>query len=755
MKKLLVVFSISFVIWVLFTWLASSASFISDISPDLESFFTDAPHEKAIQAGGIYENAYDMTQEQIASSQVGGVEYAADYMNLIFDDCDVTDDDISNVLQWWFQETSNAVWLGAWMVASYWLIVFGDFMGSEDFVDSCNNIMSCSLSGEAYDEIKEPFGFSDVNECISVVERSVQRAQSSINAQDAMLTSSIGEDMFWNGSTEDSPFDLIEDIQNIDSMLFMWWVDARQVAFFGDNDGGLGDLWNGDGPSLPSWIDPDSWDEPWGSSNGGDIDNGDSQTNWENNNISDPFGWNGNEIPDHYQQHWAVFDQEDEDPDSDQIIVSLASEDGIQNQVCIDPVPDSDKEKAKDKLDETDLEFEPDVGSVVEDLPDDLLGVLNGLSPDEIEKLLQHVATQPFDADDLKDALSKFKELVSECDEDELEKQMSNLRSEMRGWEDGMDLLGHLSTFTLESVDTLVDAVLDAMNSVWVDVEDEKEKREEIVNKLCQCLKIPDMIDCDDLPFAERQSCKNEKLLQKLDCFCKPEVKWSWDRESSDWWAIETAISLSVCPKEPRKQNIISRDEEADSFEWMVDIINNVLYELKNSGELFKHNEAEGAMDTKLQDFSIWDVASFDIVTRFKDLYTHDVPSDEEKAEKYEKENERLTDRVYWTHDMNIESDRQRYIRGWDSNSASIASSPQLNLETLSHSIGLTDQYNTDWGYIGDIGKAYNQEAKFEILKSLKGFYEMNVSMWWQAYQAIIEFYNEVKEFEVKIKSST
>jgi hypothetical protein len=85
------------------------------------------------------------------------------------------------------------------------------FVNYEDFADSCNKVMQCTTKKNS----NPPH-----TECINMIENAFASAQKDLKYQHELRMGNYGKDFFQNANSEDSPFDLLVDIEMIGNILF-------------------------------------------------------------------------------------------------------------------------------------------------------------------------------------------------------------------------------------------------------------------------------------------------------------------------------------------------------------------------------------------------------------------------------------------------------------------------------------------------------------------------------------------------------
>jgi hypothetical protein len=139
----------------------------------------------------------------------------------------------------------------------------------------------------------------------------------------------------------------------------------------------------------------------------------------------------------------------------------------------------------------------------------------------------------------------------------------------------------------------VVNSSTDPINTVWdfsapSDYEKSAAAIESCTNK------------CTSLPAADKAMC-----IAK--CMCGT-------TSSKDW-----LFSLSICTIPSKKQDIVS-SKPVKSIEEIITEINNVLGNLKDSGQMMKHTKTKGFLDTSLSKIKLHKIFAFDINIAFKPI---------------------------------------------------------------------------------------------------------------------------------------
>lgn len=223
----------------------------------------------------FYKAALDIVDEQELVSISMAVKTTTRYLlNKYANDCPYSESDTTNILYHLnldFQSTLNQ----DWMNKNNRQI---EYPQVTDMLASCDRLMYCVTNSSVVTKETR-------DDCRDLVTSVYNMSLTQSYTSNDISTSTIGGELFQNGTIEDSDYDIMVDIQNIWQLLFEWYEPPVELLFYkmptisggSDNDGN--GWWDGDN-ELDDDIDEIDRNNPPGT----DSNDEEDEEEWDNDN---------------------------------------------------------------------------------------------------------------------------------------------------------------------------------------------------------------------------------------------------------------------------------------------------------------------------------------------------------------------------------------------------------------------------------------------------------------------------------------
>lgn len=239
--------------------------------------------EDLYQSNIIKQDAEELTNI-IDAIKLTKYDIVADY------DCNIWDEDMINILY----SSDTDIRRKIWNIVQDNIDKNIAFPKAKDAIDSCKKFSLCTYSTDYRDSsfISSPVS---VENCFDAINIYFQKNYKNLkNTRDAKQANDWDEVLF-NGTLEDSEYDILYDIQQVGKLFFEWTPDAPRVVFYQfpevkRNNNSLPDL-------TIDWFNPeDPWDV-WTNDEDENQDNDESNDEIDetSNNIDNGLEWAENE----------------------------------------------------------------------------------------------------------------------------------------------------------------------------------------------------------------------------------------------------------------------------------------------------------------------------------------------------------------------------------------------------------------------------------------------------------------------------
>lgn len=188
-----------------------------------ESDDVDAMNDASL-FGDIYNQSFQMASKENLYVQDSTMDFMAWYINQKYS-CNLSNIEIFNVL------VTTHVWMAAVDLAKLQQklkVSYQDVknMKAWDLKAACNKILTCT-NGKS--SAQTDISITDYNQCVSMIKSDYQLYKATIQNDASMFRWVAKNDLFINGNTQDSPYDLLADIQAISSVIFLNVQNAPEI----------------------------------------------------------------------------------------------------------------------------------------------------------------------------------------------------------------------------------------------------------------------------------------------------------------------------------------------------------------------------------------------------------------------------------------------------------------------------------------------------------------------------------------------
>jgi|GEM_PF-6358549 len=176
------------------------------------------------QGGNVYDNAYKLARKNALGSISEAFSSVAENLNAQYE-CSLTPSDVSNIVA--SDPIMNASFAGFAGKAAF-------SVDNEALVRSCIRVAQCAKRQEpsSASQLAEAYTQETYPLCRQVVQQAYNNTISITVKQQTLDAANHGDDIFYNGSLDDSPYDLLLDMQLIGDVLFKSNTAAPQVILY-------------------------------------------------------------------------------------------------------------------------------------------------------------------------------------------------------------------------------------------------------------------------------------------------------------------------------------------------------------------------------------------------------------------------------------------------------------------------------------------------------------------------------------------
>lgn len=191
---------------------------------------------KSLKEGGnVYDTAYALAKKASIKDVNDAFKSISENLNTQYN-CSLSANDISNVAATNVQ--LNAAFAG--LADKRAFAISGDKVA-----ESCFKIAQCVRQADHEpnsSSIEESYSLETYPLCTSTIQKAYTDTIGVIGKVNRLSNANNGDDIFYNGKLDDSPFDLLVDIQLIGDVLFKNNTKAPEVTLYGSNqsDGSAG-----------------------------------------------------------------------------------------------------------------------------------------------------------------------------------------------------------------------------------------------------------------------------------------------------------------------------------------------------------------------------------------------------------------------------------------------------------------------------------------------------------------------------------
>lgn len=237
-------------------------------------------------------------------------------------------------------------------------------------------------------------------------------------------------------------------------------------------------------------------------------------------------------------------------------------------------------------------------------------------------------------------------------------------------------------------------------------------------------------------------NCKWLKAIDKSMCIAKCMCGTTYTK---NWM-----FGLSICTI-PTKQTDIVSSKSVQSIEEIVSEINNVLKNLKQSGEMMKHTKTKEFLDTSLSKIKLGKIFAFDVSISFKPI----LDTKPRKMTDAEAENETDTILKGTYGSIDIWAEKNKYLVFWiDSKQEVKDNTSSISLQEIQNTIT-----NEEAKYVSrytEIEKKLTKEVaasqNAEVADIVRQFLEQNVRFWTFVHESLDQIQQTSSDIKQKIE---
>lgn len=237
-------------------------------------------------------------------------------------------------------------------------------------------------------------------------------------------------------------------------------------------------------------------------------------------------------------------------------------------------------------------------------------------------------------------------------------------------------------------------------------------------------------------------NCNGLKAIDKSMCIAKC---MCWTTYTKNWM-----FWLSICTI-PTKQTDIVSSKSVQSIEEIVSEINNVLKNLKQSGEMMKHTKTTEFLDTSLSKIKLNKIFAFDVSVSFKPIL------DTKPRKMTDAEAENQTDSLLkWTYgSIDIWAEKNKYaVFGIENKVQSESNTTSISLKEIKNTAeNAQSDYTSRYTAIeGKLTKSIANSQNAEVADIVRQFLEQNVRFWTYINESLGQIQQSASDIRQKIE---
>lgn len=178
--------------------------------------------ESVKEAGNIYDVSYALVQKAALKDATTAFTSISKNLNSQYK-CSLTATDIANITV--TNSALNAALAGLATKSAF--AVSGDAA-----VKSCIKVAQCVKKGDDNTDTPENYNQETYPTCTNTIQQAFTETIEIIEKQNRLDAANHGDDIFYNGKLDDSPFDLLADIQRIGDVLFEKNEKAPEITLY-------------------------------------------------------------------------------------------------------------------------------------------------------------------------------------------------------------------------------------------------------------------------------------------------------------------------------------------------------------------------------------------------------------------------------------------------------------------------------------------------------------------------------------------
>lgn len=529
--------------------------------------------------GNTYENAYKFVSDKEASTHLQTLVLLKREINAT-SSCQLRDWEIQNLFKQGWEGTT---------------------------LRDCRPLLDCRDKKKSADELKkeaaEDKTTTDFAACKSFVTTKYAQKYNMLSKSTSLADSTLGTDIYANGTLDDSPYDILYDIQKIGDVLFTNNEKTSQTLFYTFPNGSIAGLqaipYNADAAAItPNPIQIAGWGQTWG---------GQSESQWWTQ------AWWGQWTQTDWQSAWG-------------------NTWGTQEPWTIPPnwSTATDWSVTQPTADWTDIKYsDPYLNStessnIMNYICVPTFNPVNTTSPNN-QNTTNNVWWTSLDPN--------FMEYISNnkicdprwnTDDDTRLTHDPSTDSNNNNW----GWWGQGRWPTQSSPPAVAD-----LEWNWLDSNSYEKNSEQIMSCIDKC---------EGLGFSDKAMCVSK-------CMC-------WTYWTKDWLA-----GISFCTVPVRQTTVVS-SKPIPSIQDVIVEMNNVLIALRNSGQLIKHNKTKEFLDTSLSKVKLNKIFAFEVNLNWKPIFS----AEKENQNIITQETEQDLENLWNYKDINIVKEKNKYAYYWN-----------------------------------------------------------------------------------------
>lgn len=187
--------------------------------------------QKWTQLGNIYDQAYEMAQNMQYASDKKSLDYIRSYLTSRWWNCSITENDI--YLVFWNSLDGKIISYDTYFSNKWRTQQKPQKTQAESFVDACKKVFQCLWKQTPSEQ--QQYTIETYNQCMSTITSLHATLTPTIKDANSLKNLNYWDEMFANGSLEDSSYDVLIDIENIGKIFFRDNKQPKKISFYWTN----------------------------------------------------------------------------------------------------------------------------------------------------------------------------------------------------------------------------------------------------------------------------------------------------------------------------------------------------------------------------------------------------------------------------------------------------------------------------------------------------------------------------------------